>query len=191
MRGFLFSLNPDEVFSQYHGAPPEADFNKIVGYAHINLRLGCEYLKIRIVAISILEALAEVSGGDAAMMLFLAELPTKNGEKLRFDYFLPHIEPPSWMDTSSTIYRLLSRSRDSDWGYDPVSSPLSLYVYMSMLPEDLSAAYDLAQAMVKEQITADEYLRHLNPDVVSAVARASAEIVLTRRESLLQYAKHV
>lgn len=189
MRKFLYGLDPDEVFSQYHGAPPEAEFNQIVSRAHINLRLGCEYLKIRIVAISILEALAEVSGGDTAMMLFLSELPTKNGAKLRFDYFLPHVEPPSWMDTSSAIYRLLSMSRDSDWGYDPVSSPLSLYVYVSMLPEDLSAAFELAQAMFQEQITPDEYLRHLNQDVVAAVARASAEIVMTRRESLLQYAR--
>jgi hypothetical protein len=58
-----------------------------------------------------------------------------------------------------------------------------------MLPEDLSAAFELAQAMFQEQITPDEYLRHVNQDVVSAVARASAEIVMTRRESLLQYAR--
>jgi hypothetical protein len=188
MHGFLCRLEADNIFSQYHGTPPEAEFNRIVNNAHINLRLGCEYLKIRIVAISLLEALAEVSGGDASMKLFLAELPAKNGRKLRFDYFLPRIEPPSWVDTSSTIYRLLTGSRGGDWGYDPVTSPLSLYVYMSLPPEDLSACFELAGRMFDEKVTADEFLRRADQGVVSTVAQASAEIVFIRRDQLLRYA---
>jgi hypothetical protein len=188
MHEFLCHLDPDDVFSQYHGAPPESEFNRIVRNAHTNLHLGCEYLKIRIVAISLLEALAEVSGGDASMMLFLAELPAKNGRRRRFDYYLPALDPPSWVDTNAAIYRLLSKSRDSDWGYDPVSSPLSLYVYMSLPPQELSACFEMAGSMFAEQITADEFLRRMDPAVVSVVAIASAEIVLIRRDQLLRYA---
>jgi hypothetical protein len=187
MHEFLFHLDADDVFSRYHGAPPEAEFNRIVSNAHINLRLGCEYLRIRIVAISLLEALAEVSGGDAPMKLFLAELPTKKGSSLRFDYFLPRVAPPSWVDTSSTIYRLLSGSRDSDWGYDLVTTPLSLYVYMSLPPEELSTSFELAGRMFEEKISADEFLHRADQGVVSTVARASAEIVFIRREQLLRY----
>lgn len=189
MQEFLCRLNPDGIFSEYHGTPPEAEFNRIVGYAHINLRLGCEYLKIRIVAISLLEALAEVSGGDASMRLFLADLPAKNGETLRFDRYLPLAEPPSWVDRSATIYRLLSHSREGDWGYDPVSSPLALYVYVSLPPEERLAAFELATHMFAGEISADEFLRRMDQGLVSSVARASAEIVLTRRERLLRYAK--
>lgn len=189
MHDFLCGLEADEVFSQYHGAPPEAEFNRIVNNAHTNLRLGCEYLKIRIVAISLLEALAEVSGGDAPMKLFLAELPAKNGRTLRFDYFLPRIEPPSWVDTSSTIYRLLSESRGSDWGYDPVTSPLSLYVYMSLPPEELTACFELAGRMFDQKVSADEFLRRADQGVVTAVAQASAEVVFIRRDQLLRYAR--
>jgi hypothetical protein len=140
------------------------------------------------VAISLLEALAEVSGGDAPMKLFLAELPAKNDRTLRFDYFLPLIEPPSWVDTSSTIYRLLSGSRDGDWGYDPVTSPLSLYVYMCMSPEELSACFDWP-TMFGQKVTADEFLRRADQGVVTTVAQASAEIVFIRRDQLLRYAR--
>jgi hypothetical protein len=189
MQEFLCRLNPGDIFSSYHGTPAEADFNRIVGYAHVNLRLGCEYLKIRIVAISLLEALAEVSGGDTSMRLFLADLPSDDGHTLRFDNFLPVAEPPSWVDTSSTIYRLLSQSRDSDWGFDRVTSPLSLFVYLSLTPEGRMAAFDLARGMFDGRISADEFLRRMDPGVVSSVARASAEIVHTRREQLMGYAK--
>jgi hypothetical protein len=187
MHEFLFHLDADDVFSRYHGAPPEAEFNRIASNAQTNLRLGCEYLKIRIVAISLLEALAEVSGGDAPMKLFLAELSAKNGRRLRFDYFLPRIAPPSWVDTSSTIYRLLSGSRDSDWGYDLVTTPLSLYVYMSLSPEELSTSFELAGLMFEEKISAEEFLRRADQAVVRTVARASAEIVFIRRDQLLRY----
>jgi hypothetical protein len=189
MQRFLCRLKPDDVFSQYHGTPPEAEFNRIVGHAHVNLRLGCEYLKIRLVAISLLEALAEVSGGDASMRLFLADLPSKDGQTRRFDHYLPRMEAPSWVDTSSTIYGLLSHSRDSDWGYDRVSSPLSRYVYMSLPPEERMAAFEVASQMFAGELTADEFLQRMDQGIVGAVARASAEIVLTRRELLLKYAR--
>jgi len=188
MHEFLCHLEPDDVFSQYHGVPPDVEFSRIVGFAHINLGLGCEYLKIRIVAISLLEALAEMSGGDASMMLFLAELPAKNGRRLRFDQYLPRLDPPSWVDPGAAIYRLLSKSRDSDWGYDPVSSPLSLYVYMSLPPAELSSSFGWARRMFAGEITADEFLRRIDQGVVSTVATASAEIVLIRRDQLLRYA---
>jgi hypothetical protein len=60
---------------------------------------------------------------------------------------------------------------------------------MSLPPEERMAAFEVASQMFAGELTADEFLQRMDQGIVGAVARASAEIVLTRRELLLKYAR--
>jgi hypothetical protein len=63
-----------------------------------------------------------------------------------------------------------------------------LFLYRSLPPNEIEAALALSREMFAGRLSPAGFLRSLNPGVVSAVARASAEMVSTRREQLLRYA---
>ena len=61
MEGFLGSLNPDSVFRDYNGTPDAATFTALRNAARKNLEFATKYLRMKIVSISVVEALAQAT----------------------------------------------------------------------------------------------------------------------------------
>ncbi len=185
---FFSSLDPNRVFHHYNGEPSDEIFRQMVERAHFNIASGRDYLRIKLLAQAILEALAEESGGDAPLSLFMGDIPQPGERMQRLEDYLPEIEVPAWIDRSSTVFKLLEGGRSSaDPGFDLNTSPLTLYLYKSLPPEELSRLLDLARQMFSGQLSAGQFLNHFDRKLVGAVAKASAAMVFTRSEQLLRY----
>lgn len=190
MEAFLLKLNPDNVFNFYRGVPPESDYRRMSQRARQNVLVACEYLKIKLLGLGILDALAKVTGGDAPLSLFIGDLPQNhngNGTK-RLEHFLPDLQLPTWIDTNSELYQLLYSSLDNNSGFDTRYAGLSLFLYKSLFPDTLNRFRSLADEMFAGRLSAADFLKRMNCPTVIAIARACAEMVPTRRKKLLQYA---
>jgi hypothetical protein len=188
METFLMALNPDCVFSQYHGVPSDEEYRTMVHYAHNNIVIGREYLELKILAIAILEALAKATGGDAPLSLFQGDVPREGVSIKRLEYFLPDIPEPAWVDHHSVMYHLLEAGRSGDTSFDMKNSPLSLFVYKAMPPEKVSETLLRAEQFYDGRLSAHDFLMEIDPAVVQPIARASSIMVFTRRQALLAYA---
>lgn len=188
MANFFISLDPMIVFSQYRGVPSNEEYAQMVRYARANISVAREYLRIKIVSIVILEALAIATGGDAPTSLFLGDLPREGISIKRLEYFLPELENADWVDQSSVLYRLFEEGRANATSFDMKNSPLSLFVYKCLSPAQIEQTLDLAQEMYEGRITADEFLRRAEKRLVAPIAHASALMVFTRRHALTKYA---
>jgi hypothetical protein len=191
MEAFFEGLDPDAVFNQYQGVPSDEDFQQMVRCARNNIKVAREYLRIKILGIVILEALARATGGDAPLSLFMGDIPREGVSIKRLEYFLPDVVHSSWVDQHSVIYRLLESGRSSDIGFDMKNSPLSLFVYKSLPPEKVAVYLQRARDFYTGALTAHDYLMELDPKVVQPIARASSIMVFTRRQVLLKYAGEV
>ena len=188
MKVFFDNLNPDTVFCQYRGVPVQELFEQMSQIAHDNVRIASQYLGIKILGTTILEALALCTGGDAPLSLFLGDIPREGVTIKRLEYFLPELDDPSWVEHNSIIYQLLESGRASDVSFDMKNSPLSLFVYKSVPPDTLASYLKLAQSFFDGQISPEGYLKSLDTTMVHAIARASSVMVYTRRQVLLNYA---
>jgi len=189
METFFSSLDPNRVFHHYDGEPRDEVFRQMVERAHFNIASGREYLRVKLLAQAILEALAEVSGGDAPLSLFMGDLPQLGESVQRLEDYLPKIEKPEWLDGSSVVYSLLDSGRSgANPGFDLNTSPLTLHLYKSMPPEELDRVLILARRMFDGQLSAGEFLDCCDHKLVKVVAKASAEMVFTRKNQLLRYA---
>lgn len=188
MENFLVGLNPDCVFAQYRGVPPEEDYRRMVYYAHTNIIISREYLGLKILATAILEALAKATGGDAPLSLFLGDIPREGVNIKRIEYFLPDIDEPAWVDRNSVIYHLLEEGRSSDTSFEMKNSPLSLFVYKAMQPDQISPTLLRAEEFYAGRLSAHDFLMTVEPSVLQPIARASSIMVFTRRQALLAYA---
>jgi hypothetical protein len=187
METFLVGLNPDRVFNQYRGVPSDEEYQRMSHYARNNIMVAREYLKLRILATVILEALAKATGGDAPLSLFLGDLPREGVSIKRLEYFLPDVGDAPWVDHQSVIYRLLESEHSGETSFDMKNSPLSLFVYKTMPPERINASLWRARDFYSGRLSAHDFLMELDPAVVQPIARASSIMVFTRRQALLAY----
>lgn len=187
MERFMDSLHPEAVFHRSHGTPPEEEYRDLVERARKNIEVAREYLRIKLLALAILESLAELSGGDAPVTLFMGPAEGPAQKERRLEDFLPAIEAPYPPDISPTIVRLLESGRASESSFDIRESPLSLFLYHRLGGATIEQVQDHVQALFAGELNPHEFLKRLDRGIVAAVAHASAAMVPTRREALLQY----
>jgi hypothetical protein len=155
--------------------------------ARRNIGVGQVYLRLKLLTQAILEALAEESGGDAPLSLFMGDIP-EEGPVQRLEDHLPRLPNPAWIDTDSPVYHLLAYGRRDEAGFDLNISPLTLFVYRSLTPEQINQAMSRALDMFAGRLSPRDFLLSLPLEVVSPIARSAARMVFTRADDLLKYA---
>ncbi len=188
MGKFLCHLNPDTIFHQYHGEPSDDAFAELIAFARRNLVIGCEYVNVKLLAIAIFEALAELTGGDAPLSLFMGDLKREGVPVKRLEQFLPdggYISPNT--DDVAAVMDLLEMGRAAESSFDLKNSPTSFFVYTHIHEPRRTELVRLMQEMFAGTLPPDEFLNAVDPFVVSVIARACAEMVFSRREALLRY----
>ena len=137
-------------------------------------------------AIAILEALAQVSGGDTPLSIFMGDLSDQAGNSSRIEDFLPDIPTPPWVDQAPVIRDLLEVGRASESNFDTRNSRLSLFVFKSLTPAAMEKALEISQDYFMGKLKPEEFLDKMDKPMVSAIARASASMVLMRRDKLIK-----
>ena len=187
MRSFMMFVEPELVFSQYHGVPSDDEFHEMIERARANINIAREYLKIRLVSIAILEALAQASGGDTPLSIFIGDLSDQTGNVRRLEDFLPEIPTPAWVDLAPVIRDLLKVGRASESDFDTRNSPLSLFVFKSLTPSQMEKAFTISLDFFSNKLNPESFLEQMDQPTVAAIARASASMVLMRRDKLIKY----
>jgi hypothetical protein len=158
----------------------------MVHQAHENLRKALRYLKIKLLAMALLEGLAEASGGDAPLSLFMGDLPRQGAEIERMEDHLPDLPLPNYIDPGSDMLRLLSQGL-SELGFDLPYSPTSLFIFKSLTETEQDELYQIAQQFFAGEISPQAFLAKVPPPLLNPIASAIARLVFTRREKLQPY----
>jgi hypothetical protein len=188
MDTFFEHLDVNTIFGQYRGVPLAEEYNRMVRLAANNLRVASQYLCIKILGITILEALAKATGGDAPLSLFMGDVPREGVSIKRLEYFLPELEDSPWIDHNSILFQLLESGRSGDANFDMKNSPLSLFIYKAIPPEKIALYLRQARGFYSGAVSPVDFLKQIDPSVVQPIARASSIMVYTRRQALLHLA---
>ncbi|PID56271.1 hypothetical protein CSB45_12125 [candidate division KSB3 bacterium] len=190
MEQFFAQLAPENIFHRYQNTPPLDVYHHLQRIARRNVSIACEYLEIKLLTIAIIEALAELTGGDAPLALFMGDLK-KNGARSakRLEDLLPAIDPRSSAPLSPIVSHLLENGRSGESSFDNRKSPTSFFLSTQLDAEEIHHCVTRAHEMFHGMISAQKFLHELDSPVVSHIASACAEMVVTRREELLALAK--
>lgn len=180
MRRFFCQLDPDVVFGSFAGSPTRSELDRMRGAAVTNLAVGRRYLDAKLLAASVLGALADRTGGDAPISLFMGDLPSLNPTTPCLDHYLPAGEAP--VDGDPLVYELLSAGRATHQGFDLRNSPLAAWLY-GRLGQQVHGLVD-ELVLLPETERPDFVLRHTLTSI-EPVIRATAELAVTRRDQLL------
>jgi hypothetical protein len=190
MEAFLLQLNPDTIFNRYAGVPSAGDYERMLALAYRNVATARQYLGIKLLAATILEALADITGGDVPVALFIGgiEGELREGQRHWEDY-LPDIPTPPVISESSTLFGLLAFGRASSSSFDLQHSPLSLFLFKSLGWDKVHILLELARKFYIGRVDSHTFLDAVPAGVMHSIVSACAEMAITRQTELRQYAR--
>jgi hypothetical protein len=197
MEGFLAWLPAERVFHSWNDEPRPEIHARRVARTTGNLELAVRYLRAKLYSIGVVEALAEVTGGDVPIDYFMgghkASRASSDSEALagmrRIEQFLPALPDASDLDPS--LHRLLAEGRASESSFDTGPSPLGAFLHATVGEREVMRGVELAKRWWAGAGDAAAFLASQPKRPVAAIARAAANIVDTRRDRLFALAERL
>jgi hypothetical protein len=185
MAGFLRTLHPAHIFHHPAGAADADRDDPLQAAARRNLEFSCRYLDHKLLSMALIEAFAELSGGDCPLSMLLGDLRGQEECPDRAEDFLP--APPRARDIDEEMLRVLRDGRARESRNDLTSSPLSAWIYTALGNAGSARALSAARAMFAGTLHAGDFLAQLPPDIVLPIGESCTQIAVSRREALLSW----
>jgi hypothetical protein len=193
MEHFLAWLPPDRVFHTWHDEPkPEIHARRVARTAG-NLQLAVRYLRAKLYSIAIVEALADITGGDVPLDYFMGgskhTTRPRGGTIKRIEQFLPSLSPAHDLDPS--LHKLLAEGRASESSFDTGPSPLGAFLHATVGESCVMKGVEQARRWWGGGMETSELLASQPAKPIAAIARAAANIIETRRDRLFALAERL
>jgi hypothetical protein len=184
MEKFLGGLNPEYIFHHYGHFPNDAEFARLNAAARKNLAFASDYLGAKITSIAIIEALAMETGGNCPVSMFLGDIHSPDVKPDRVEDFLPPVSIVT--ELKSRLLYVLEQGRAQKSSNDLTASPLTAFVYRRLGHDASRQALQQAKLMFTGGLSALEFLKSLDREMIMAITEACAHIAISRREALLK-----
>jgi hypothetical protein len=186
VEGFLSNLDPRVIFRQHGTTPGNEEFQALIEHAANNLRGATEYLRANIAAMAVLEALAELTGGDGPISHFIGAMDSEH--PLLHD--LPHhagiLATSSRPTLDVAVLDLLKSGRAVD-GFDTAASPLVACFYELLGSAGIAELVRRADEVRAGRQDWRWLLAVLPREVVSDVATAISGIAVERKDRFREF----
>jgi len=174
MTSFIEFLDPESLYGYFRDPEYEILMAEMTKAARLNIDVALDYMHCKRVSISVVAAIAELTGGDAPIALFL-------GENYIAQRIVELIKVGAHPDLkhNKSVLNILSDGRDSDSNFDIRSSPFAAYIYALVGTDGVDQCMKYAvHPMDKENALA--LLRALPYDCVFNIVASCAENCITR-----------
>jgi len=187
MSNFFSFLNAENIYTSFEGVPSAKKVSDMTQRAKENIEVATKYMHCKLLSISVLYALAEKTGGDAPIALFLGDLPSPKSISPAIEDYITISPPARGVQLDKRVFALLRDGREGESEFDIKNSPLAAYLYALMGDEGLQKALTLAAYPMTTE-DAKKLLDVCPPEAVVKIATSCAEIALTRASQLQKIA---
>lgn len=190
MEGFLSWLPAERVFHAWGGEPRPEIHARRVARTTGNLQLAVRYLRAKLYSIGLVEALADITGGDVPLDYFMGGLKSPAQPTMkRIEQFLPRLADAHDLDPS--LHRLLAEGRASESSFDTGPSPLGAFLHATVGEAEVMKGVEAAKKWWAGGTDATTFVASQPPRPVAAIARAAGNIIDTRRDRLFALAERL
>jgi hypothetical protein len=191
MESFLAQLPAERVFHTWLDEPKPEIHARRVARTTGNLQLAVRYLRAKLYSIALVEALAELTGGDVPLDYFMGGGMSGDGraDQKKIENYLPQLG--SARDLDPPLQRLLEQGRASESSFDTKPSPVGAFLHSTVGEAAVMKGFDLAKRWWAGAGDASSFLAGQPPRPIAALARAAGNIIDTRRERLFALAERL
>lgn len=172
MNTFLSQLDSGVIWRRHDSTPDDESYGVLLDCSQKNLRGSLAYLKAHIAALSVVGALADLTGGDGPISYFLG---ASNSEFFQ-------ISTQRFRD--DTVLAALTCRRAAVQRFDSVLSPLAAYFYERLGSDKIVELVDRAREVDAGKQDWKWVLEILPKEVLKEVAMAISQNAVMRKERL-------
>lgn len=194
MERFMSQLDPGLVFHDFQGFPEVKHYAVMTQAAARNVRQAVEYLRAKLITMAILEGIAELTGGDAPIVLLAGASREDEPSTVQLRDFLgePHAyRLRDFGGTNEIVYHVLKVGRISATHFDSKSSPLAAFIYAVLGTSALEKHFSAARKAFKGELPWLEFLKSFPGSLVREMVEAAATISVVRAGRCLELAKQL
>merc|ERR1712176_288428 len=131
MRKFFSFIKADVIYKRFRGVPCDEEYTRKQNQAAQNLLLSRKYINAKLLSLSVLSAIATLTGGDTSMFELAGDV--RRREEAFADLFqtLPDLKELG-KDCDEEVYKLLVYGRGNESNFDVRQSPLAAYFYSQL-----------------------------------------------------------
>jgi hypothetical protein len=190
MESFLAALPAERVFHTWNDEPrPEVHARRVARTAG-NLELAVRYLRAKLYSIGLVEAIADVTGGDVPIDYFMGGTKSARCPEMKtIEQFLPPLADAP--DLDPPLHRLLAEGRASESSFDTGPSPVGAFLHAAVGDRQMMTGVEAAKRWWAGAGDASAFLAGQPRPPVAAIARAAANIIDTRRDRLFALAERL
>ena len=187
MENFLTNLDPGVIFHQHNATPDIDTLNTLNTLATFNLRYASEYLRAKIVTMSVLQGIAELTGCDGPISYFTG---AANSDQPQIHDLL---QPPELSTTASPpelkvhVLQILQNGRSGTIQFDTSSSPLAAYFYRLLGSVEITRQAGRVREVYAGKQDWAWLLSDLPRAMVDDVAAAIGTIAIARQDSIRNF----
>ena len=183
MTGFFQFLDPEVIYLTFREPKKEVLIARKTEIARANIEVALRYMHCKRLSIAVVAAIAELSGGDAPLALFLGDLPERHHISTSIEDHIYVDLPEEGVHLDIRVFELLNDGRESESKFDIKNSPLAAYLYSLIGDEGLNKCLEYAVHPMDEG-NARALLKSLPPVATTTIVEACAEIAITRKDAL-------
>jgi len=186
---FLSGLTPSKIFAQYKEFPNTATLDRLLLGARSNLEVGVQYIKAKLLDTAILEAFADITGGDCPLELFTGPKPKRRESSVvRIEHFLKWDKISyNQTDKDFRVIRLLNDGRTFRSRFDIKTALFASYLYQSLDIETFEKLYGKATQFFNREIEAHTFLSLFPDELINSIGETLIFTARTRSAAIKTY----
>jgi hypothetical protein len=191
MEAFLSKLPAERVFHAWQDEPKPEIYARHVARTTGNLELAGRYLRAKLYAIGVMEAISDATGGDVPIDYFMGA-PKALLDRMdlrRIEQFLPEL--PRAADVDSSLQDLLAKGRASESSFDTGPSPISAFLHAAVGTAAVMKGVESLRVYWAGGLDPVAFLEGQPAKPMAGVARAAGNIIDTRRDRLFALAERL
>jgi hypothetical protein len=183
VRGFFSTLKFENVVHEWGGFPSAQSLTEMKNQVSTNLNNAVLYLDLKLVEISILEVIANSTGGDAPYFLMIGE-STEGSQQAPIERFFKDANIRANEKINETVFYVLKQGRKAASSFDFSHSPVAAYLYEHLNDVEVKQAIQRAQEFHANKIDGKNFLNSFRSEVIDPIIRGVKEISWSRNASL-------
>jgi hypothetical protein len=194
MEGFMSQLDPALVFHEFRGFPDAPTYAGMKQCAARNIQQAVEYLRAKLVTMAILEGIAELTGGDAPIVLLAGASREEEPSAMQIQDCLgdPHsYRRDDFNGLNELVHHVLQVGRTSVTNFDTKASPLAAFMYAVLGTSALEESTKAARKAFKGELVWMDFLKLFPGPLVCNMVEAIGTISVVRQGRCLELAKRL
>jgi len=186
LEGFYSQLAVEKIFRRHGDFPSSKEMSRLQKMATYNLKVGHEYVKCKLLDTAFLEAIAQLTGGDAPLEIFSGFRGNDKGNAKHHlaDFLETDALTELRKDKNKDVYRLFSEASHVSQRLNIKNQLFSSFFYDYLSEDDFERIFEASREFMKGQLAARAFLLSFPRALFLVAARACSKIAITRRERI-------